>query len=72
MTVNEWKPILKILPDDRPEYTTAGFDWGTQYQFRRGGDGDTWVGRAVEWPDYFNIEGLWFRELAHGEALAEE
>jgi hypothetical protein len=56
-----WQPVLKIIPDGRPEHTTAGFDFGATYEFRRGFDGEPWVGRGEDFHPQFNIAGLWFR-----------
>jgi hypothetical protein len=59
----EWLPVLKIVPDGRPEHTTAGFEFGETYEFRVGLHGKPWIGTSDNFSPYANIAGLWFRPL---------
>ena len=57
-----WQPVLNQNPS-KNGLVTEGFDWNTEYEFRRGLDGETRVYRMVDQPGWFNIAGLWFRPV---------
>lgn len=59
-----WQPVLKIIPDASPYMTTAGYDRGAVYEYRRGLDGKPWTACAeTDFHPLFNIAGLWWRPL---------